>query len=63
MAQMTVDLAQIEAPTRRRFSVYEFFRMAEFGIFRRDERVKLIVGIIVKMARSAAAMQHASIHS
>src|SRR5919108_6402376 len=35
---------------RRRFTVEEYHRMAEVGIFQPDERVELIEGEIVKMA-------------
>jgi Uma2 family endonuclease len=40
---------ELEAP-RRLFTVDEYHRMAEAGIFRPDERVELIEGEIVQMA-------------
>ncbi len=38
------------APLPRRFTVDEYRRMAEAGVFRRDERVELIGGEIVAMS-------------
>jgi Uma2 family endonuclease len=38
------------ALTRRRFTVGEYYRMAEAGILRPDERVELIEGEIITMA-------------
>ena len=40
----------VVTPSRRRFTVDEFHRMAEAGILAEDERVELIKGDIVKMA-------------
>ena len=40
---------EVEIP-RRRFTVEEYHRMAEVGIFQPDERVELIEGEIVQMA-------------
>lgn len=36
-------------PTRRRFTTAEYYRMAEAGILRADERLELIAGEIVAM--------------
>lgn len=38
-----------EAPTRRLFTVDEYYAMAEAGILRPDERVQLIEGVIISM--------------
>lgn len=38
------------APRRRRFTVAEFERMGEIGIFTEDDRVELIAGVIVDMS-------------
>ncbi|MGI8551972.1 MAG: Uma2 family endonuclease [Dehalococcoidia bacterium] len=48
-----VDLVEAltrEAPARRRFTVDEYYRMADAGILREDERVELLDGEIVLMA-------------
>ncbi len=37
-------------PTRRRFTVTEYYQMAEAGIFTEDDRVELIDGEIVELA-------------
>lgn len=37
-------------PTRRRFTVDEYYKMAEAGILSEDDRVELIDGEVVKMA-------------
>jgi Uma2 family endonuclease len=47
---------EVEIP-RRRFTVDEYHRMAEAGIFQPDERVELIDGEIVQMA--AISPRHA----
>ncbi len=38
------------SPMRRKFTVDEYYRMAEVGILQSDERVELICGEIVLMA-------------
>jgi Uma2 family endonuclease len=38
------------AEARRRFTVYEYYRMAEAGILNEDDRVELIDGDIIEMA-------------
>ena len=43
--------------SRRRFTVTDYERMAEAGIFRPDERVELIAGEIIEMA--AIGIRHA----
>jgi len=37
-------------PAQRRFSVDEYYRLAEIGVLRPDERVELIEGVIVTMS-------------
>lgn len=51
--------AQTAAPTRRRFTVEEFYAMAEAGILAEDERVELLNGEVFAMAPMGAA--HADI--
>lgn len=36
-------------PTRRRFTVQEYYRMGEAGILGEDERVQLIAGDVIEM--------------
>ena len=36
----------IEATDQRRFTVEEYHRMADAGVFRPDERVELIRGVV-----------------
>src|SRR5689334_20099144 len=40
----------VEPPRRHRLSVADYYRMAEVGILRPDERVELIDGEIIDMA-------------
>ena len=42
--------ARPRAPTRRRFTVAEYFAMAEAGILREDEHIELIDGEIIVMS-------------
>ena len=51
--------AQTFAPTRRRFTVDEFYAMAEAGILDEEERVELLNGEVFVMAPMGAA--HADI--
>ena len=51
--------AQTAAPTRRRFTVDEFYAMVKAGILAEDERVELLNGEIFAMAPMGAA--HADI--
>ena len=46
--------AQTDTPTRRRFTVEEFYAMAEAGILTADERVELLNGEIFAMAPMGA---------
>jgi Uma2 family endonuclease len=42
-------LAEVAEPSARLFTVDEYYRMAEVGILRPDERVELIEGVVVQM--------------
>ena len=46
---MVVEV-QVPAPTLRRFTVDDFHRMGEAGVFAPDERVELIEGVVVEMS-------------
>ena len=49
---MTTPTPSPAVPTRRRFTVAEYFALAEAGILRKEERVELIDGeVIVKAAK------------
>lgn len=50
MAATTLTQPEITSLPRRRFTVEEFYRMAEVGILAEDERVELVEGVIVEMA-------------
>jgi len=41
---------QAELPSRRRFSVDEYYRLTDAGILQPDERVELVEGEIIQMA-------------
>lgn len=47
---MNVHASAPEAPARRRFTVSDFFFMAEQGILRRDERLEMVDGEIIVMS-------------
>ncbi len=49
MQTSTQEEAQQEIVRRRRFTVHEYHRMGEAGIFAEDERVELIEGEVVEM--------------
>src|SRR3712207_333766 len=46
---MAIESTTTVQPTRHRFTVAEYYRMAEAGIFNEDSRVELIDGEIVDM--------------
>lgn len=46
---MVADKELDVMPTTRKFTVAEYYRMAEVGILRPDERVELIEGEVIKM--------------
>jgi len=58
MAVGKEDIAMAVEVCKRRFTVEEYYRMAEAGILAHDERVELIDGEIVAMA--AIGSQHAA---
>ena len=43
-------IATVPAPTKHRFSVKEYYRMAETGVLRPDARVELLNGEIIDMS-------------
>ena len=47
---MSVQKAESVEVTRHRFTVAEYERMGQFGIFSGDERVELVCGEVVKMS-------------
>ena len=51
----TTAPAQVAAPTRRRFTVEEYYAMAEAGILAANERVELLNGEVFAMAPVGAA--------
>ncbi|HEX8229322.1 MAG TPA: Uma2 family endonuclease [Chloroflexia bacterium] len=48
--QVETRQERADQPTRRRFSVDEYYKMAEIGILSQDVRVELIKGEIINMA-------------
>ena len=60
----STEAAQDQLPALRRFTVEEYYKLAEAGILRPDERVELIEGRIVTMSpkgtRHAAATDRAA---
>ncbi len=44
-----METVQTRVPSRRRFTVHEYHRMAEAGILHEDDRVELVGGEIVEM--------------
>jgi len=47
----TTELAEeTEQPTRRRFTVDEYLKLAEVGILADDDRVELLEGEVVEMS-------------
>ncbi len=59
MATQTLDLVQAQ-PTRRRFTVDEYYAMVPAGILRENDRVELIDGEIVTMS-TIGDEHHASV--
>src|SRR5215216_3171381 len=47
---MSVEKAKAVQVTRHRFTVAEYERMGEIGIFSEDERVELVCGEIIEMS-------------
>ncbi len=47
------------ALTRRRFTVEEFYRLAEVGVLHEDDRIELIDGELIEMAAIGLAHAHA----
>ena len=50
MARAADDVEAVTVPTRRRFTIDEYHRMGEAGIFDEDDRVELLDGEIVEMS-------------
>ena len=50
MARAAHDAQAVTLPTRRRFTIDDYHRMGEAGIFHEDDRVELLDGEIVEMS-------------